>query len=76
LIAFDSIWRIRSADTLYSLASSCSVSGFSSRSQRASMMRRDRGSSLPSACERPSLRRSAVCFASTIVAGSSSASVS
>ena len=48
-----SIWRMRSADTPYSSARSCSVAGSSSRSQRASMMRRLRSSSFASARLRP-----------------------
>ena len=53
LIALLSIWRMRSADTPYSVAKSCSVAGSSSRSQRASMIRRLRSSSLASARESP-----------------------
>ena len=41
LIALPSICRMRSADTPYSSARSCSVAGSFSASQRASMMRRD-----------------------------------
>ena len=53
-IALLSIWRIRSADTPYSSARSCSVAvESSSRSQRASMMRRLRASSFASAVCRP-----------------------
>src|SRR5690606_3948046 len=45
LIAFASIWRMRSAETLYRLASSCSVA-FSSVIQRLSKMSRLRSSSV------------------------------
>ena len=47
--AFASIWRMRSADTRNSAASSCSVAESFSTSQRASMMRRLRASRLASA---------------------------
>jgi hypothetical protein len=75
-IALLSIWRMRSADTPYSSASSCSVDvESSSRSQRASMMRRLRSSSFASAVLRPAVRFRAFCFASRILDGSSSLSV-
>ena len=44
---------MRSAETLNSAASSCSVAGSFSRSQRVSMMRRLRASRLASAFSRP-----------------------
>ena len=55
--AFTSIWRMRSAETLNSAARSCSVRASFSRSQRASMMRRLRGSRLVSADSRPAVFR-------------------
>ena len=75
-IALLSIWRIRSAETPYSSARSCSVADeSSSRNQRASMIRRLRSSSLASAVCRPFVRFCAVCWRSRICAGSSSLSV-
>lgn len=52
--AFASTWRMRSAETPYSSASSCRVTLLSSSSQRRWMMSRERGSS----CSRPSRRNS------------------
>src|SRR6187402_2700438 len=48
-MAFASIWRMRSAETPYSSARSCSVALLSSASQRRWMMSRERASRLPSA---------------------------
>ena len=64
-IAFASIWRMRSADTPNSAASSCSVAVSVSGSQRASMMRRLRGSSDASAAASPAARRRSVSSASS-----------
>src|SRR6266699_3834294 len=63
--AFASIWRMRSAETLNSSASSCSVAGSFSRSQRASTMRRLRASRLARAASRPRALRLSSCFASS-----------
>jgi KUP system potassium uptake protein len=70
-----SIWRMRSAETPYSSARSCNVAASSSRSQRASMIERLRGSSAASARFNPDVRLAAVWARSRICAGSFSASV-
>ena len=72
-IAFCSIWRMRSAETLNSAASSCRVAASPSFSQRASMILRLLSSSPASAVESPSQSSFSRCYARAIEPGDEAA---